>query len=104
MVGGAAPADAEAAHACRLREHMRSTRTVAGSWFLSIGVVEFLDDVGHRGRRGDRTGTALHAGAAGTHHGTGPDGRSAGEGVRPCGRDGVSAGTGSRDDATADTK
>ena len=55
MVGGAAPADAEAAHACRLREHMRSTRTVAGSWFLSIGVVEFLDDVGHRGRSRART-------------------------------------------------
>ena len=47
MVGGAAPADAEAAHVCRLREHMCSTRTVAGSWFLSIGVAEFLDNVGH---------------------------------------------------------
>ena len=47
MVGGAAPADAEAAHACRLRGHMLSTRTVACRQLVFFLWSEFLDDVGH---------------------------------------------------------
>ena len=80
-VGGAGPADAGAVHACRLREHMCSTRTVAGNWFL-------LDTEG-----GTDTvrATPLHARAAGTHHRTGSGGRHSGEGVCSCDSDGVSA-------------